>query len=169
MRSGKALAMGALMAALAPAAGFAVAPGAAAPEVSAPQLTEPSRRLDLQGLRGSVVYVDFWASWCVPCRQSMPRLDALYRKYQDRGFRVVGVNKDVTTADALRFLQRVNVSFPLVADGDDAVARAFDVKAMPSGYLVDRKGVVRFVHRGFTAQTAAELPGEIEKLLGDRS
>jgi thiol-disulfide isomerase/thioredoxin len=169
MHSGKALAVAALLAAAAPVTGLAVAPGATVPEVAAPRLAEPAKRLDLQALRGSVVYIDFWASWCVPCRQSMPRLDALYRKYQERGFRVVGVNKDVTTADALRFLQRVNVSFPLVADSDDAVARAFDVKAMPSGYLVDRKGVVRFVHRGFTAQTAAELPGEIEKLLGDRS
>jgi thiol-disulfide isomerase/thioredoxin len=150
---------------LAPAA-FAVAPGALAPSLAAPRLAEPSSRLDLGDLRGNVVYVDFWASWCVPCRQSMPRLDELYRKYRDRGFRVVGVNKDVAPADALRFLHRVSVSFPLVADGDDAMARAFDVKAMPSGYLVDRKGVVRFVHRGFTAQTAADLPGEIESLLG---
>jgi thiol-disulfide isomerase/thioredoxin len=153
---------------LAPTA-FAVAPGALAPGLAAPRLAEPSSRLDLKDLRGNVVYVDFWASWCVPCRQSMPRLDELYRKYRDRGFRVVGVNKDVTQADALRFLHRVAVSFPLVADGDDAAARAFDVKAMPSGYLVDRKGIVRFVHRGFTAQTSAELPAEIESLLGDRS
>ena len=61
------------------------------------------------------------------------------------------------------------MSFPLVADGDDAVARAFDVRAMPSGYLVDRKGIVRFVHQGFTAETAAELPREIESLLGASS
>src|SRR5512142_3371207 len=100
MHSGKALAVAALLAAAAPVTGLAVAPGATVPEVAAPRLAEPAKRLDLQALRGSVVYIDFWASWCVPCRQSMPRLDALYRKYQERGFRVVGVNKDVTTADA---------------------------------------------------------------------
>jgi thiol-disulfide isomerase/thioredoxin len=169
MRFGRMLAMGLLAAALAPAAARAVAPGSLVPEVAAPRLAGPGHRLDLKDLRGSVVYVDFWASWCVPCRQSMPSLEALYRKYRGRGFRVVGVNKDVARADALRFLKRIEVSFPLVADGDDAVAQAFDVRAMPSGYLVDRKGIVRFVHRGFTAETAAELPAEIESLLGKGS
>jgi thiol-disulfide isomerase/thioredoxin len=149
-----------------PCGALAVGPGASIPRVAAPRLADPSQHMEFAKLRGSVVYVDFWASWCVPCRESMPALDALFRKYQDRGFRVVGVNKDVATADALRFLQRVKVSFPLVADSDDAVAKAFDVQAMPSGYLVDRKGVVRYVHLGFNADTQAELRSEIEKLLG---
>jgi peroxiredoxin len=77
----------------------------------------------------------------------------------------VGFNKDVSNADAERFLQRVPVSFTLAQDEKDAAAKAFDVKAMPSGYLVDRKGVVRKVHRGFTAETAAELEHEVEELL----
>lgn len=158
------LAMLAVLAISMPA--FAVVPGAAIPGVAAPRLADASHRVDFGKLRGDVVYVDFWASWCVPCRQSMPALEALFRKYQDRGFRVVGVNKDVATDDALRFLKRVNVSFPLVADTDDVVAKAFDVQAMPIGYLVDRKGVVRYVHRGFTADTAVELRTEIESLLG---
>ncbi|HET7548634.1 MAG TPA: TlpA disulfide reductase family protein [Usitatibacter sp.] len=158
----------ALAAANAACAAWAVAPGAPLPPIAAARLDDASARLSLQSLRGNVVYVDFWASWCVPCRQSMPQLDDLYRKYRDRGLRVVGVNKDVAPADAQRFLKRVHVTFPLVSDGDDAVARAFDVQAMPSGYLVDRAGVVRYVHRGFTAETAAELRGEIEALLGDK-
>ena len=145
----------------------ALGPGGALPAIAAPRLADSSSRLALGELRGSVVYVDFWASWCVPCRQSMPQLDAFYRKYRERGFRVVGVNKDVAKADAEHFLARVPVSFPLVADPGDAVARAFDVQAMPSGYLVDRKGVVRYVHRGYTAETADELRREIESLLGD--
>ena len=146
----------------------AVEAGGAMPQVSPQQLAD-SKPLAFASLRGNVVYVDFWASWCVPCRQSMPALDSLYRKYQAQGLRVVGVNKDVAKADAERFLQRVPVSFPLVADPNDAVARAFDVQAMPSGYLVDRKGVVRHVHRGFTAGTAATLNSEIESLLKDGS
>ena len=144
----------------------AMAPGAPLPAIVAHGLSEASSPVDLAALRGHVVYVDFWASWCVPCRESLPQIDALYRAYRARGLRVVGVNKDVATDDALRFLKRVNVSFPLVADTDDAVAKAFDVQAMPSGYLVDRKGVVRYVHRGFTADTAVELRTEIESLLG---
>lgn len=154
------------LAASLPCVASALGPGSAIPAVAAPRLGDPAQRVELASLRGDVVYVDFWASWCVPCRESMPQLDQLYRKYQARGFRVVGVNKDVTTEDALRFLKRVHVSFPLVADRGDAVAKAFDVQAMPSGYLVDRKGVVRYVHRGFTADTAVELRGEIETLLG---
>ena len=152
---------------LMPAAALAVAPGALAPDVKAPQLRQPGQVLALKSLRGNVVYVDFWASWCVPCRLSMPTLDTLYRKYGERGFRVVGVNKDVAGDDIDRFLNRVNVTFILLADKDDAIAKAFDVQAMPSGYLIDRKGIVRFVHHGFTELTARDLAKEIEGLLKD--
>jgi thiol-disulfide isomerase/thioredoxin len=152
-----------------PAAAHAVLPGAPVPDVTAAQLLKPDANVSLKSLHGDVVYVDFWASWCVPCRLSMPALDGLYRKYGAQGFRVVGVNKDVASDDAGRFLKRVNVSFTLVADQNDAVAKAFDVQAMPSGYLVDRKGVVRYVHRGFTDATAGELAHEIESLLKDPS
>jgi thiol-disulfide isomerase/thioredoxin len=146
----------------------AMAPGAPLPAIVVHGLSEASSPVDLAALRGHVVYVDFWASWCVPCRESLPQIDALYRAYRARGLRVVGVNEDVSTEAALRFLARVPVSFPLVSDADDGVARAFDVRAMPSGYVVDREGVVRYVHRGFTPETLAELRGEIESLLGDR-
>src|SRR5687767_11992797 len=141
--------------------------GAAVPPLTLPRLGETTDPVSLAALKGRVVYVDFWASWCVPCRLSMPTLDALYKKHRDAGFAVVGVNKDVTVADARRFLQRVPVAFTLVADSDDAAARAFAVKAMPSGYLVDRKGIVRHVHRGFTAETAAALEREVAALLGE--
>jgi thiol-disulfide isomerase/thioredoxin len=155
---------------------FAASGAAAALEVNAPapdlalqRLDQPAQPLALASLKGSVVYVDFWASWCVPCRMSMPALDAMYRRNRGRGFAVVGVNKDVSSADAQRFLQRVSVSFPLVQDAQDAAAKAFDVKAMPSGYLLDRKGIVRNVHRGFTVETAAALQREIETLLEEPS
>lgn len=119
----------------------------------------------VSGYRGKVLYVDFWASWCVPCRTSMPALEALYKKYGERGFVVVGVNKDDRITDAQRFLQRYPATFPQATDADDKVVRAFGVAAMPSGYLVDRKGTVRAVHQGFTAETAASLEADIEKLL----
>ena len=144
---------------------FALESGAPAPAVSVPRLADPQSTVVLAELRGQVVYVDFWASWCVPCRTSMPALDALYRKHRERGFVVVGVNKDAERADAQRFLARVPVSFPLVADEGDRAARAFEVKAMPSGYLIDRSGIVRRVHRGFTSETAALLEKEVHELL----
>jgi peroxiredoxin len=139
--------------------------GAPLPDLSMARLGEPGAAVSMKSLKGQVVYVDFWASWCVPCRLSMPALDALYRENRARGFTVVGINKDVSADDAARFVQRVRVTFPLVQDAADAAARAFDVKAMPSGYLVDRRGVVRKVHRGFTAESAVELGKEIEMLL----
>lgn len=159
--------MRALLAALMLAAAgqaAAIEAGAALPALTLATLAD-SRPISLASLRGKVVYVDFWASWCVPCRLSMPALEGLYRKHGERGFLVVGVNQDVSVDDAQRFLKRVVVTFPLVRGGDEAAARAFDVRAMPSGYLVDRKGIVRHVHRGFTADTPAELEREVAALL----
>jgi peroxiredoxin len=143
----------------------ALGPGDTVPDLLGPRLDDAKLDFSMKSLRGQVVYVDFWASWCVPCRLSMPALDALYREYRSRGFAVVGVNKDVTADDARRFLKGVPVTFPLLADANDTAARAFDVRAMPSGYLVDRRGIVRKVHRGFTAETAAALAKEIDALL----
>jgi thiol-disulfide isomerase/thioredoxin len=164
MRVARALGV-AIALALAPAVAAGIDAGSPVPALDAPALRAGDPVIALRALRGRVVYVDFWASWCVPCRISMPVLEELARRLGPRGFAVVGVNKDATTADAERFLRRVPVTFALVSDPGDAWAIAFGVKAMPSGYLVDRAGVVRHVHRGFTAQTAATLEREIEALL----
>ncbi len=142
--------------------------GSPLPDAALPRLDAPAASLALRSLRGRVVYVDFWASWCGPCRISMPALEALFERDRDRGFTVVGVNKDVSGADAQRFLRNTRVTFPLVSDADDGFARALDVSAMPSGYLVDRRGVVRYVHRGFTEATGAEVAKEVEALLEEK-
>lgn len=148
-------------------AAAAVEAGSPAPAFSAQRLGE-SGSVTLADVRGQVVYVDFWASWCVPCVRSMPALRTLYGKYRERGFVVIGVNKDMEASARDRFLRRFPVSFPLVLDADDKVAKAFDVKSMPSGYLLDRNGVVRRVHRGFTVETELALAKEIETLLQDK-
>lgn len=146
----------------------AIKPGDRVPPVAPlANLEERAPPVDLAKLRGKVVYVDFWASWCVPCRMSMPVVDELYKRLGPKGFTVVGVNKDDRVIDAQRFLKRVPVSFALATDYGDTVTRAFLVTAMPSGYLVDRKGVVRKVHRGYTAETAKQLEKEVEELLGE--
>jgi cytochrome c biogenesis protein CcmG/thiol:disulfide interchange protein DsbE len=132
--------------------------------VAAP-LEKGGPAVDLGAYRGKVLYVDFWASWCVPCRTSMPALESLYKKYGDKGFVVVGVNKDDRVTDARRFLEKYPASFPLASDADEKVVRAFAVPAMPSGYLIDRGGVVRRVHTGFTPEIAASLEREIQDLL----
>ncbi|HZZ91111.1 MAG TPA: TlpA disulfide reductase family protein [Usitatibacter sp.] len=146
---------------------WALESGAPLPPLSAPALGDPAHKVAFGDTKGSVVYVDFWASWCAPCRQSMPLLQSLQQRYGARGLRVIGVNKDVSVADAHRFLRTVPVDFTLVQDAGDALAHAFDVKAMPSGYLADRHGVVRFVHRGFTAESGAALEREILSLLDE--
>lgn len=150
-----------------PLAAVAVDVGSLAPAVAAARLSEPGT-LVFADMRGQVVYVDFWASWCVPCVRSMPALRTLYGKYRERGFVVIGVNKDMEASERERFLRRFPVSFPLVLDADDKVAKAFDVKSMPSGYLIDRAGIVRRVHRGFTVETEVALAKEIETLLQDK-
>jgi thiol-disulfide isomerase/thioredoxin len=147
---------------------LAIEVGEAAPRIEAARLDPTNAPFSAESLRGQVVYVDFWASWCVPCRISMPALDSLYRKHAARGLMVLGVNKDAERGEARRFLARVPVGFPLLADEGDRIARAFAVKAMPSGYLLDRRGVVRHIHRGFTQETAASLEREIEALLAEK-
>ena len=165
-RALRVLALAALLPLASPS--LAVEPGEPVPSISLPRLDESGKPVALSGLRGKVVYVDFWASWCLPCRISMPALDRLYKEHGAKGFEVVGVNKDVRPEDAERFLKRVPVTFVLVSDGSDIAAKAFHVKTMPSGYLVDRKGVVRHVHGGFTRSTSAELEEQVVKLLAEK-
>ena len=155
------------------AAGLGAAPAAFAVDVGQPMPPVPvaqpfakgGEAVNLGGFRGKVLYVDFWASWCVPCRTSMPALQTLYAKYKDRGFVVVGVNKDDRWTDAERFLQKYPASFPLASDTDEKIVKSFAVPAMPSGYLIDRKGIVRRIHTGFTEETAQSLDKEVDQLL----
>src|SRR4051794_28866485 len=106
---------------LAPGLALAVDPGAAAPAFEAAKLGESQKTVSLKALKGQVVYVDFWASWCVPCRLSMPALDSLQKKNAARGFAVIGVNKDAKLDDAEKFAKRLPVGFPLVQDDKDAI------------------------------------------------
>ena len=157
-----------LLLAVSPAV-FAVEAGTPMPSLTAPRLDVANQTLDLASLKGNVVYVDFWASWCTPCRLSFPALEAIYKDDQSRGLVVLGIGKDSSVEDAQKFMRKIPVSFPLVSDFQDSAAKAFNVKTMPSGYLIDRKGFVRKVHRGFTEQTGAEIRREIESLLNEPS
>lgn len=123
--------------------------------------------IDLRTLRGKVLYVDFWASWCRPCTQSFPFLNALDRDLRARGLEVVGINVDEREADAHRFLTSYPASFRLGADATGRCPRAFEVQAMPSSYLVDRRGIVRHVHLGFRPGQAPKLRQAIEALLAE--
>lgn len=119
----------------------------------------------LQALKGEVLYVDFWASWCPPCIQSFPFLTGLQQEYGERGLRVVGVNLDEKIADAEKFLSDYPAGFTIVADLSKQCAKEFDVIAMPSSYLIDREGIVRYIHRGFRQGETKELRLIVEQLL----
>jgi thiol-disulfide isomerase/thioredoxin len=153
----------AVVALLVPFAAVPVAPGEPVPPLAAP--LEDGTLLQIQDYRGQVVYLDFWASWCPPCRQAMPVLDRLHRQWQGQGFTVVGVNVDTRRGDALRMLERVPVSFPIVYDPQGEWAQTFALTGMPSGYLVDRKGVVRYVHAGYQSKDLPKLTEQIQAVL----
>jgi cytochrome c biogenesis protein CcmG/thiol:disulfide interchange protein DsbE len=119
----------------------------------------------LETLRGRVVYVDFWASWCGPCRRSFPWMNEMQDRYRDRGFTVVAVNVDKKRADADRFLQANVARFAVVYDPDGKAPLAYDVAGMPSSYLIDRNGKVVAVEAGFRDERAAAREGAIRSLL----
>ncbi len=125
------------------------------------------QRYDMQQFRGKVVYVDFWASWCSACAQSFPFLNTLHRELQDQGLHVLGINLDEKPDDAKSFLVKHPASFAVALDAGGRCPRDFGVQAMPSSYLVDRKGIIRHVHLGFRRGEAEKLRGLVEQLLAE--
>ena len=103
----------------------------------------------LSEYRGQVVLINFWASWCGPCRQEFPLLDALHQKYQPMGFTVFGVNVEQERELADKVLREIPVTFPILFDDRNEVSEEYDVDAMPATVLVDRSGEIRFMHRGY--------------------
>ena len=137
----------------------------------APSFTLPSARgtpIGLAGLRGKVVYVDFWASWCGPCRRSFPWMNALQARYAGQGLAIVAIDVDKRQDDALRFLLDTPASFPIAWDPRGDTPAAYGVQGMPSSYLVDRDGVIVAVEEGFHDERRAALEQRIRALLGLR-
>lgn len=130
---------------------------------------DSDERLDLHKFRGKVLYVDFWASWCAPCAKSFPFLNRLDRDLKGRGLEVVGINMDEQREDASAFLIKHPASFNVVADVSRSCPRDFGVQGMPTSFLVDRHGVIRFVHTGFRPADASQLRLRIEQLLNEES
>jgi cytochrome c biogenesis protein CcmG/thiol:disulfide interchange protein DsbE len=138
--------------------------GAPLPEIGLADLA--GRPVNLGSLKGKVVIVDFWASWCAPCKQEMPVLERLWQKYKGRGLVIVGVSVDQDGANVGTFIKQLKVSFPIVHDKAHGVADRFHPPRMPSSYIVDRNGIVRHVHGGFRAADAASIEAEVSALLG---
>ena len=121
--------------------------------------------LRLSEYRGDVVLINFWATWCGPCRQEMPLLDELYGRYQRVGFNLLGVNIDDDSRRAMQMVQELDVSFPVLFDESKEVSKLYEVEAMPVTILVDREGTVRHVHHGYKPGYEEKYLTEIRALL----
>ena len=121
--------------------------------------------LRLSEYRGDVVMINFWATWCGPCRQEMPLLDDLYARYNRVGFNLLGVNIDDDASRAMRMIEELGVEFPVLFDDSKEVSRLYQVEAMPVTVLVDRQGTVRHVHHGYKPGYEEKYLTEIRSLL----
>lgn len=143
---------------------FAIGAGDTAPNFKLPRL-ETKGNIQLKSYRGKVVYVDFWASWCGPCRISLPVLDTLHKKYRKQGFEVIAINLDEEKEDALNFLNEFPVSYPTARDNQGKTPTLYGVRGMPTAYLIDRQGKVSLVHEGFKKSDTEALSAQIATLL----
>jgi len=135
---------------------------------SAPDFTLKSNtgeNIRLSEYRGEVVLINFWASWCGPCRQEMPVLDELQSKYKALGFTVLGVNVEEDSSKAKKMLRDLPVSFPVLFDNDSVVSRQYDVIAMPSTVLVDRDGNMRYLHKGYKSGLETVYQQQVRELI----
>lgn len=139
-----------------------LAPAAPAPDASWPTDGDV---LSLEQLRGKVVYLDFWASWCAPCRESFPWMNELQARFAEQGLVVVAVNVDKERELVEQFLAKYPAAFTVAYDPDGKSAEQFKVKGMPSSYLIDRNGDIRFSHIGFRDKDRAELESRIQAVL----
>jgi len=123
------------------------------------------KNIKLSELRGQVVLINFWASWCGPCRQEMPLLNALHNKYAPLGFTVLGVNVEENSDDARGFLLNFPVDFPVLLDNKNNVSKQYNVIAMPTTVVVDRDGNMRFLHQGYKSGDEKEYRKMVKKLI----
>ena len=134
----------------------------------APAFTLASRAgqdVSLAQYKGQVVMLNFWASWCGPCRQEMPLLESIYRKYGKMGFTMIGVNVEPDSNAANEWLKATPVSFPILYDRDSKVSKLYDVAGMPSTVIIDRTGKLRVLHRGYKPGDENEYLDSIRTLI----
>jgi thiol-disulfide isomerase/thioredoxin len=146
---------------------LALEPGQKAADFKLPALTQGQEALALKTFAGKVVLLDFWASWCEPCREELPELEKLQKQYAARGLVTIAVNLDQERTDAERAAKKLGLSAVSVAlDAGGDVADKYDLPKMPSLFVLDRAGVIRFLHAGYGgASELGQLKKEIEQLL----
>jgi len=124
------------------------------------------RSVNLADYRGQVVYLDFWASWCAPCRESFPFMNELQRELAGKGLQILAVSVDKTPEDARRFLARYPAQFSIALDAAGTCPAAFQLQGMPSSYIIDKGGAVRAIHAGFRNRDRAEIRQQLLDVLG---
>ncbi len=122
-------------------------------------------KTNLEKFKGKVIWLDFWASWCMPCRASFPWLNTMQKRYQAKGLQVIAINVDENTDDAKDFLQQVPAGFKVFFDPEGNAPAAFDIKGMPTSVVIDRSGNIHLFHIGFNENDKAELEKIIRKTL----
>jgi thiol-disulfide isomerase/thioredoxin len=123
------------------------------------------KAVDLAGLKGKVVMINFWASWCGPCRKEMPILEQLNKQYRNKGLALIGVNVEPDSKAAMDWLKATPVSFPILFDTESRVSKLYQVAGMPNTVILDRKGTVRYIHRGYQAGAENEYLDQIRQLI----
>ncbi len=121
----------------------------------------------LNQYKGQVVMVNFWATWCGPCQQEMPLLDQMYKKFKPTGFTLLGINVDKDVPTVKDLLARKPVAFPILLDPTNQVSKAYHVNDMPSTVIIDRKGDIRYVHRGYKPGDENEYQNRIRQLIAE--
>ena len=153
-----------LIVCLVPVAGFSTNQEQVAPNFTVQHLLNDAQ-VSLEQYKGKVVYLDFWASWCPPCLKSFPFMDELQAQYGADGFVVIAVNIDENSQDAREFMGRTQASFFVGRDEQGDIAESYDVKAMPSTYLIGRDGLIKEVHRGFRSSDKDKIRQMVSSLI----
>jgi peroxiredoxin len=144
---------------------FAAAGDASGPAPAFTLATLSGQQAALSQYKGQVVMVNFWATWCGPCQQEMPLLDQMYKKYKPAGFTLIGVNVDKQEPPVKELLARKPVSFPILLDPANQVSKEYHVDEMPSSVIIDRKGEIRYIHRGYKPGDENEYQDRIRQLI----
>jgi thiol-disulfide isomerase/thioredoxin len=134
-----------------------------APDFTLQSSTGENVRLAEQ--RGKVVMLNFWASWCGPCRQEMPLLDAMHKRYGEHGFQLYGVNVEEDNTDAKKMIKDMGVTLPVLYDPESKASTLYKVDAMPTTVMIDKKGQIRYVNRGYKAGDENKYRDQIRELI----
>lgn len=126
------------------------------------------KTVELTQYQGKLIYLDFWASWCGPCRKSLPILNEIRGKYSKQGFEVIAINVDEKLEDALKFLDKYPVDYPIFLDPKGKSPKAYKVQGMPTAYLIDEKGAIIYKHVGFKVKDQKKIEQLISEHIANR-